>query len=407
MLSLTPEQKKPQILKVTIDVTRGCNLNCLYCLQGQKSKDFMSVDMTKRIFRAAEDYGVLEIYLSGAEITMHPSFRELLQATHTLKKTNSVAVTNGVLLNDRHIQYIRESNLKRICLSLDGPDRETHNYTRGDSFDKAMRGLRLLQNSGIPITVISVANKHNFTRLIELSRLLAENHLATQHHIVAVSKAGFAKNIYDALKLSTENIEYIQNDINLFVKNSILSEKLHVIFTSYTLATGKVASSREGRSLTLFELSERLKNSNLVVSNSGEVFTTADTWAREFSRSFSLGSVVNENFNDILLKAELFHNSLEARQLSRASEALKKYDLCVTQGQTSSSLPIIDLVKFSKQYKPLSANSLRILKSTLEKRSQEFVLLKTIDKNMFVLFDQRMSYVHFLEKNDLKSVSLL
>ncbi|MGH7199108.1 MAG: anaerobic sulfatase maturase, partial [Planctomycetaceae bacterium] len=89
-----------------------------------------------------------------------------LQTRHArpgLRITNTLQ-TNGVLLDDRWCAFFRAQGFL-VGLSLDGPA-ELHDRYRYDkkgrpTFDKALRGLKLLKSHGVEFNVLVVVNRHN------------------------------------------------------------------------------------------------------------------------------------------------------------------------------------------------------------------------------------------------------
>ena len=85
--------------------------------------------------------------------------------------------TNGTLLDDEWCEFFKENNFL-IGLSLDGP-RHLHDYFRVDkggkpTFDKVMRGLRLLQKHGVEYNLLTTVNRINAAHPLEVYRFLRD-----------------------------------------------------------------------------------------------------------------------------------------------------------------------------------------------------------------------------------------
>src|ERR1035437_2779199 len=63
---------------LTLVVTQSCNLNCAYCYQSHKSKQFMTMDIAKsaidKQINNAGAYDEIEIDLFGGEAFVRPDF---------------------------------------------------------------------------------------------------------------------------------------------------------------------------------------------------------------------------------------------------------------------------------------------------------------------------------------------
>jgi sulfatase maturation enzyme AslB (radical SAM superfamily) len=203
-----------QTVRVVADVIDGCNLNCQYCHPNSEgwSKNYLSSKQISNIFQAAEDQSMLEVTLTGGEIMIHPEFAQIMEDTHMLDRTTVSFITNATNVTPQIVNEIEASNVGRICVSIDGPDAVSHDSMRGKNFSIAMEGLRSLQDADKPVAVISVVHKQNYEKMLELlSRMLANERLADQHHICAASYSGAAKNTWDkfALDERTDDVCFV------------------------------------------------------------------------------------------------------------------------------------------------------------------------------------------------------
>jgi uncharacterized protein len=85
--------------------------------------------------------------------------------------------TNGTLLNDAWCEFFKENHFL-IGLSLDGP-RELHDMYRVDkggrpTFDRVMRGLRLLQKHGVEYNILTTVNRVTGDHPKEVYRFLRD-----------------------------------------------------------------------------------------------------------------------------------------------------------------------------------------------------------------------------------------
>ncbi|HSO19570.1 MAG TPA: type I methionyl aminopeptidase, partial [Desulfosarcina sp.] len=84
---------------------------------------------------------------------------------------------NGTLLNDDRCAFLRENDFL-VGLSIDGP-RELHDAHRVDragrpTFDRVMRGLRLLQKHGVATNVLVTVNRVNGDHPLRVYRFLRD-----------------------------------------------------------------------------------------------------------------------------------------------------------------------------------------------------------------------------------------
>jgi uncharacterized protein len=85
--------------------------------------------------------------------------------------------TNGTLLDDEWCQFFKENDFL-IGISIDGP-RHLHNAHRVDkggkpTFDRVMRGLRLLQKHGVEYNILVTVNRLTADHPKEVYRFLRD-----------------------------------------------------------------------------------------------------------------------------------------------------------------------------------------------------------------------------------------
>jgi SynChlorMet cassette radical SAM/SPASM protein ScmE len=167
--------------EVSISLTGRCNLKCRYCFYADEMVALSDLP-TARWRDCLEELGKLavqQVILSGGEVFTRPDLFELIDALIDNKMRYSI-LTNGTLITERSIVRFQEGKrrlrLSRIQVSIDGSCAEVHNKSRPpDSFDRALRGLRLLKSDGLPVAARVTINRHNVDDLENIARLLIED----------------------------------------------------------------------------------------------------------------------------------------------------------------------------------------------------------------------------------------
>lgn len=169
-----------------------CNLDCAYCFFLDKEvfypgSKFRMSDATleqyiKQLIEAHQVDEVTVAWQGGEPTIMGLDFyrramtlvekyrRPGMRFLHTMQ-------TNGTLLDDDWVAFFKEHNFL-IGISLDGP-RVLHDVYRvdkggGPTFDKVMRGIRLLQEHGIDYNVLTTVNRVNADYPLEVYRFLRD-----------------------------------------------------------------------------------------------------------------------------------------------------------------------------------------------------------------------------------------
>ena len=169
-----------------------CNLDCAYCFFLDKeifypgSKFRMSdATLEQYIKQLIEAHRVDEVTVAwqGGEPTIMglDFFRRAMALVEKYRRPGMrfqhTMQTNGTLLDAAWMAFFKEHNFL-IGISLDGP-RPLHDVYRvdkggGPTFDKVMRGVRLLQEHGIEYNVLTTVNRVNADYPLEVYRFLRD-----------------------------------------------------------------------------------------------------------------------------------------------------------------------------------------------------------------------------------------
>jgi uncharacterized protein len=169
-----------------------CNLACSYCFFLDKellypdSKFRMSEDTLEAYIQqliAAHRSSEVTVAWQGGEPTLMglPFYRRAIELQNQYRRPGmsfeNTMQTNGTLLDDAWCEFFKENNFL-IGLSLDGP-RQLHDAYRVDkagrpTFDRVMRGLRLLQKHEVETNILVTVNRITGDYPIEIYRFLRD-----------------------------------------------------------------------------------------------------------------------------------------------------------------------------------------------------------------------------------------
>jgi MoaA/NifB/PqqE/SkfB family radical SAM enzyme len=165
--------------RLIVELTNICNLHCSYCLRDEDAlyhtpANFFPVELLRRVVREArEAVGAEQVMFTGGETTLHPRFREVIEAVGAEGLTCSF-VTNGW-----HFERIwpavaaNRAAVGHVSFSLDGPTREAHDRWRGDgSFVRLVRAFARCQAARLPFAV-KMGLRRDTLPLLEQTALFA------------------------------------------------------------------------------------------------------------------------------------------------------------------------------------------------------------------------------------------
>ena len=181
-----------------------CNLACSYCFYLDKEQLYpsarfrMSDEVLGEYIRqliAAHRTPEVTVAWQGGEPTLMglDFYRRAVELQEAYRKPGmrfeNTMQTNGTLLDDEWCAFFKENDYL-IGISIDGPH-YLHDAYRvdkggGPTFDRVMRGLRLLQKHGVEHNVLVAVNRTNADYPLEVYRFLRDEAKATWIQFIPV-----------------------------------------------------------------------------------------------------------------------------------------------------------------------------------------------------------------------------
>ncbi len=170
----------------------ACNLDCAYCFFLDKdlfypgSKFRMSDSLLEDYIRQlieSHKVDIVNIAWQGGEPTLMglDFYQRAMNLAEKYRRPGMTFLhtlqTNGTLIDDNWAAFFKEHDFL-IGISIDGP-RQLHDLYRldkggGPTFDKVMRGLRLLQKHKVEYNVLTTVNRLNGDFPLEVYRFLRD-----------------------------------------------------------------------------------------------------------------------------------------------------------------------------------------------------------------------------------------
>lgn len=165
--------------EATIEITHRCPLTCAHCYNNLPMSDTearrteLSYEEHCRILDELADLGCLWLLFTGGEIFARRDFLDIY--TYAKRKGFLITLfTNGTLITERIADYLTEWRPFSIEITLYGRTRETYEKLTGiaGSYDRCLRGIRLLKERNLPLKLKTVAvtiNAHEIWSMKEFA----------------------------------------------------------------------------------------------------------------------------------------------------------------------------------------------------------------------------------------------
>lgn len=183
--------RKAAVLKTPLscafELTPVCNMECRMCYVRMNKRKQESIAPLRRakewfdIASEAKKQGLLYVLLTGGEPFMHPEFREILSGLQQMGFVISVN-TNGTLINEDNIDWLRKAPPSRFNITLYGGSDETYERLCGkpDGFTRVSHAIRLLKEAGMTVKINVSLTPYNEKDLEEIFAFCKENDLLMQ-----------------------------------------------------------------------------------------------------------------------------------------------------------------------------------------------------------------------------------
>lgn len=181
--------KERRPFHATLELTPLCSFNCPMCYvhigraEMERRGGALTAAQWLEITGQLAEMGMMSVNLSGGEPFLRPDFREIYEGI-CRQGIFPAIFTNGALLDEEKIKWLREYPPHGVKVSLYGGSNETYAAMCGDphGFDKVSRAVDLLLEAGIPIklsTLLTKQNRQDLERMQEFCAVRGQPLLAT------------------------------------------------------------------------------------------------------------------------------------------------------------------------------------------------------------------------------------
>ncbi len=164
---------KPKPFSASFAVSNNCNIHCSYCNFPSMKSPELSLSEIDILFKRLKKLGVKRLGLLGGE----PLFRKDILEIIKMGKQHDffVSLNSNLLLYEKFKNILGE--IDYFFTSLDGTP-ETHIKNRGkQSFEKILKAIRHIVESGKKVTAICVVNQQSMNDISYLLNLAKEENI--------------------------------------------------------------------------------------------------------------------------------------------------------------------------------------------------------------------------------------
>ena len=162
------------------ELTQACDLACKHCraeAEDLRHPDELTTSEGKQLLADATDFGEDQlVVLSGGDPLYRDDVAELVEYGTEQGLRMTLTPSGTASLTPDRIDDLAEAGLRRMAVSLDGPDAESHDEFRQeeDSFEQTIAAARAARDRGLPLQVNTTVCGETVDELPAIADLVAD-----------------------------------------------------------------------------------------------------------------------------------------------------------------------------------------------------------------------------------------
>jgi 7,8-dihydro-6-hydroxymethylpterin dimethyltransferase len=177
----------PQGLReLWLQINNACNLSCSHCLvsSGPGEHPGLPLPFLIDLLNGAAQLGLERLYITGGEPLIRKDVFRLIRHATEVRGLEAIVLTNATVLAGAVRSGLArlDQNRVRFQVSIDGARADTSDAIRGPgTFQRALRGARLLAELGFDVSLTTVTTKRNLAELPDLPPIARQAGAKSQH----------------------------------------------------------------------------------------------------------------------------------------------------------------------------------------------------------------------------------
>jgi pyrroloquinoline quinone biosynthesis protein E len=188
-------------MALDVYLTNACNLHCKFCFNlDREDAPRVPLNDIQAILKSAYERNNRYVSITGGEPFLYKQIFDVLDYAHDLGYWISI-LSHGGLLDTGRIERLKKYWRARIRISLDGPDRQSHDLLRGEgTFDNTMARIAMLIDSGVNVGIGVTVSENNINRVEDILKMCIDKGIAYVRCVpVARVKKGTAAHVTASL----------------------------------------------------------------------------------------------------------------------------------------------------------------------------------------------------------------
>src|ERR1041384_4724896 len=173
-MTVSEDTAAPRPYTLVAELTYRCPLRCPYCsnpTDWARRDDALATEDWLRIFREAEDLGVVQLNLTGGEPLVRDDLEQLMEGARARDLYPNL-ITSAIPLTRARPAGLAARGLNNVQISIQDVTGAASDRIAGlPSFDRKLDAARWVKELGLPLTVNTVLHRDNLDRVAEVVAL--------------------------------------------------------------------------------------------------------------------------------------------------------------------------------------------------------------------------------------------
>jgi MoaA/NifB/PqqE/SkfB family radical SAM enzyme len=155
-----------------LHLTGQCNLECRHCyMEGSpRRREQLPFDWIEQAVRSAPALGIGSLFLTGGEPLMYARFADVAGVAAEVEGLTTTVCTNATIVRPSEAQLLAKLGVD-VHVSIDGMPAYHDQFRAMDgAFDKARRGVDLLTDAGVPLTIVTTISRENYDQFDQIAQ---------------------------------------------------------------------------------------------------------------------------------------------------------------------------------------------------------------------------------------------
>jgi radical SAM protein len=311
------------------ETTQACDLACAHCRASACPERDPRELTTAEACKLLEDVRALGdplLVFTGGDPLKRPDLFDLLRYSVNLGLRTTVTPSATPLLTSAAIDGIQAAGVSRMAVSLDGPDRESHDGFRGveGSFERTLAALRHAREIGLETQVNTTVTQRNMRRLGEVAEIVRESQskLWSVFFLVVTGRAMLADDLTAEEYETVFELLYEMSKTAPFDIKTTEAQHYRRYVAQRKKAEGGGAARRGGPPSIIQRQAGINDGKGFVfISHTGEIFPSGFL-------PISSGNVRTQPLGNVYREARLFRVLRESSQLQGKCGYCEYHNLC-------------------------------------------------------------------------------